>query len=73
MGIPVALRFFLPAANPQSAVTVHSVPGNALRDARKRQKTPFRAVPPGYSVNSSKAHPTGKAVCIRGHLMLNYW
>ena len=65
MGIPVAPRFFLPAAAgkppaasavPQSAVAVHFVPSHALRDAQKRQKKPFRAATLGFD-------PRGPAVC----------
>ena len=54
MGIPVAPRFFLPAAAgkppaasavPQSAVAVHFVPSHALRDAQKRQNAVSRRSP----------------------------
>ena len=57
MGIPVAPRFFLPAAAgkppagcavPQRAVAVHFVPSHALRDAQKRQKRRFAPQPSGF-------------------------
>ncbi len=57
MGIPVAPRFFLPAASgkpptasavPQSAVAVHFVPSHALRDAQKRQKHRFAPQSSGF-------------------------
>ena len=37
-------------------VTVHSVPSNTLRDAQKRQKTPFRAAILGFSGTSAALH-----------------
>ena len=36
--------------------TVHSVPSNTLRDAQKRQKTPFRVAILGVSVTSAALH-----------------
>ena len=41
-------------------VTVHSVPSNTLRDAQKRQKTPFRTAILGFSVTSA---PLTKTLC----------
>ena len=75
MGIPVAPRFFLPAAAgkppaasavPQSAVAVHFVPSHALRDAPETAKRRSRRSPRAFcDFRNAHSQKTPRGYCLR--------